>query len=58
MERAGDPVELLEDERPTYGERVAPSGPDADGARTRDSVPIAWGASYRGELRVPSKLSA
>jgi predicted dehydrogenase len=58
MERAGDPVELVEDGRATYGERVAPSGPRADGAKTRDSVPIAWGASYRGELRVPSRLSS
>jgi predicted dehydrogenase len=58
MARAGDPVELLQDERPTYGERVASSEPHADGARTRESVPIAWGASYRGELRVPSKLSS
>jgi len=58
MERSGGPIELVDGERPTYGEHVAPSGPGADGARTRDSVPIAWGASYRGDLRVPSRVSS
>jgi predicted dehydrogenase len=57
MERSGGPIELVDGERPTYGEHVAPSGPGADGPRTRDSVPIAWGASYRGDLRVPSRVS-
>jgi predicted dehydrogenase len=56
MERAGDPVELADDDGPRYGERAEAAATTADGARSRDSVPIAWGASYLAEPRVPSQL--
>jgi predicted dehydrogenase len=56
MERAGDPVELSEDGG--YGERFIPSGLNGEDGRTRESVPIAWGASFRGSRRVPSRVSS
>jgi predicted dehydrogenase len=55
MERAGDPVELSEDGG--YGERFTPSEPNGEDGRTRERVPIAWGASFRGSRRVPSQVS-
>jgi predicted dehydrogenase len=56
MDRAGDPVELGDDDAPRYGEWVDPAAMQDGGARSPESVPIAWGASYRAQPRVPSRL--
>ncbi|HEV7528205.1 MAG TPA: DegT/DnrJ/EryC1/StrS family aminotransferase [Solirubrobacteraceae bacterium] len=53
VERAGDPVELGDDGGARYGEYVGPTVTQAEGTRSRESVPIAWGSSYRGEPGVP-----
>jgi predicted dehydrogenase len=53
VERSGDPVELGEDGGFRYGEYVGSAATQADRARSRESVPIAWGSSYRAEPHVP-----
>jgi predicted dehydrogenase len=53
VERSGDPVELVEDDGARYGEYVGSAATQTDGARSRESVPIAWGSSYRAEPQVP-----
>jgi predicted dehydrogenase len=58
MERAGRPVELIDDACSGYGERVRRSVSGANGEKTRDGVPIAWDASHGGGVRVPSTPSS
>jgi predicted dehydrogenase len=41
MERAGDPVALLDGEHPAYGERVSVSAPRFDRRRVGEQVPVA-----------------
>ena len=53
MERSGDPVELIDGERPRYGGRVSQFVPVLDRPRIDDRVPIAWGARHRGALSLP-----
>jgi predicted dehydrogenase len=48
MARAGNRIELVDDECPTYGERVSQSIPVFDRAPIDDRVPIALGARSAG----------
>ena len=54
MALAGDPVELSSDGG--YGERFAAPAQNGDAGRARERAPIAWGASFRGSQRVPSRV--
>ena len=56
MERSGDPVELGQDDDGGYGERYPDLIPGGARERGTEGVPIAWGAPYRGEISVPSRL--
>jgi predicted dehydrogenase len=58
MERSGDPVELLEGERPTYGERTSTSVSGFNDTRPPSRVPGGSRARFRREVGVPSGLSS
>jgi predicted dehydrogenase len=58
MECSGGPIELIDGESPTYGERVSQSVPVVGGPRIGESGPIDWGARYRGKLAGPSRPSS
>jgi predicted dehydrogenase len=58
MERAGDPVELAEGERPTYGERTSESVSGVDPTRSASRVPGGSRARFRRDVGVPSGLSS
>ncbi len=58
MERSGDPIELIEGERPSYGERTSESVLGIDSSRIPARVPGGSRARFRRELTVPSSLSS
>jgi predicted dehydrogenase len=58
MERAGDPVELAEGARPTYGERTSESVSGLESTRIPSRVPGGSRARFRREVGVPSSLSS
>jgi predicted dehydrogenase len=49
MERAGDPVALLDGDHPCYGERVSASVPSINRQRIVDRIPVAAGARVTAE---------
>jgi predicted dehydrogenase len=58
MERAGDPVELVEGERPTYGEYTTQSISGVPDTRITSRVPGGSRARFRRDMGVPSGLSS
>jgi predicted dehydrogenase len=57
MERSGGPIELVDGERPRYGEHVSRSVPALDGPQIGERAPIDWGVRYHQTLRSPSSVS-
>lgn len=58
MDRAGDPVELFEGERPTYGEHASESVSGLSPTRSPSRVPGGSRARFRREMGAPSEISS